>query len=381
MFNNLKAKLKNNNKYYILLLAKTFLTRTYWSDLLHIRRKPIVLQMPITSRCNSRCVTCNVWKQKDNVDIDPERLRVLLSNKYFSNVQVIGLNGGELSLVKNVDDIFDAVLTCKKLKHIFVISNGLLPVKLLPLLERNKIKCNAKGVKLNFQLSVDGYGKVHEDVRGMPNTFGKTKQMLDALKENRGRYADNVSIGCTISQTNIPYMRQTEVFLSQYGFPVQYHLAVPNKRIHTFDDSDRYFVLADEYSTMLATEYFYGKFLDAQGSSKYSYFCQYYYLLNNGEGRLSICPYLYRDITIDERLKMYLCATASDELGDTSVDSVEVITGKKRLGKLESQVRENCDTCVHYIYDNPTFKGYVLFVYYLLKHRFDWGRKFEILAR
>ena len=53
---------------------------------LKIRTKPKTLQLPITSRCNSRCKTCNVWKTKERIDIDPEQLKRALEDSYFSNI-------------------------------------------------------------------------------------------------------------------------------------------------------------------------------------------------------------------------------------------------------------------------------------------------------
>ena len=42
------------------------------------RKKPFVIQMPITSRCNSRCVTCNVWRHRERIDIDDNALKKAL---------------------------------------------------------------------------------------------------------------------------------------------------------------------------------------------------------------------------------------------------------------------------------------------------------------
>ena len=158
-------------------------------------------------------------------------------------------------------------------------------------------------------------------------------------------------------------------------------MAVPNKRIHTFDDAANYYVLGDEHARMLALEYFYSKFCVAKGAEKYAYFCQYYFLKNNGKGRLSQCQYKYRDVTIDENLNMYLCATASDSLGDLKDTDFKNIITKSNFRKMEKSTFKCCDECIHYIYDMPTLKGWYLFVKETIKHRLDWGRKFRILAK
>ena len=266
-------------------------------------------------------------------------------------------------------------------KSLFFITNGLLPDKILQILEYSKQECDKRGVSLYATISVDGYGNIHEKVRGVPKCFERTQRLLNALRDNPDKYAHSIGIGCTLSKDNIAYVKQTEEYLKQYPFKVQYHLAVPNKRIHTFDDFDRYYVLEDEHSSLLAIEYFYSKYIQAKGKEKYAYFCQYYFLKNNGNGRLAKCQYKYQDVTIDENLNMFLCATASDSLGDLKVTDFGVIVSKKNFRKVEESTFRYYDECIHYIYDMPTLKGWWLFMKEYLRQRFDWGKKFEYLTK
>lgn len=366
---------------YPLALLRGLLSLDSFCDLLHIRRKPTTIQMPITSRCNSRCKTCNVWKDNSKVDIDPIKLREVLRHPYFSKVESIGINGGELSLVPNFSEIFDAVLTAPRLKNLYLISNGLLPHKLLPLLEACKAKCDKRRIRISIAVSVDGYGKIHEDVRGVPNCFERTKFLLNELRDNRNKYAHSVSIGCTLSQKNIAYVNEIEEFLSNYPFYVQYHLAVPNKRIHTFDCASDYYILDDNHSRMLALEFFYGKFLKAVRYERFAFFAQYYFLLSHGQKRLTRCTYRYKDVTIDENLRMYLCATASDMIGDFKNEKVDSVVRNRRIRKIKNEVCKYCNQCVHYTYDQPTWKGLFIYCREAFRNRFDWGVKFEILSK
>ena len=350
-------------------------------DQLKIRRKPRTLQMPITSRCNSRCVTCNVWKEHGKVDIDAQKLRQVLASPFFSEVRGVGLNGGELTLVPNFFEILDAVLTLPKLSSVHLISNGLLPDKLLPLLEEAKAKCALKHVTLGFTLSVDGVGKIHEQVRGVPHCFDRTRKILDAFKENPGRYYTYGRIGCTLSRFNIYYVREMEEFFSYYPLEVEWHIAVPNKRIHTFGKASNYYLVDDEEARHLAIEFFYGKMCTARRFNKFRWFAQYYFLLKSGHGRLAQCGYRYKDVTIDENLYLYLCATASDKIGDLNYETVSQIKRGNRFSHESRSVGKYCDICIHYIYDNPTVKGFLIFMGYILRERFKWGRKFKLLVR
>ena len=152
------------------------------------RRKglPLVLQLPITSRCNSRCKTCNVWKSGKNNDIDFVLLKAVFQDPFFSEVRTVGLNGGEFTLVPSFLSIMDSVLSLPKLSRVYLISNGLFPKRLFEYLRETKTKCEEKKVWLNICISIDGVGSVHEKVRGIPNCFKKSKEILDEL------YLDNV---------------------------------------------------------------------------------------------------------------------------------------------------------------------------------------------
>ncbi len=357
------------------------LVKEEFFDTLKIRRKPHTLQMPITSRCNSRCVTCNVWKEHSKVDMNPQKLREVLSSPYFSEVKFVGLNGGELTLIPNFFEILDSVLSLPKIKNIHLISNGLLPERLLDLLEKAKKICDAKNVKLGFTLSVDGVGSVHEHVRGVPKCFERTRCILDKFKQDPQRYFSYGVIGCTLSRYNISYVREMDVFFEDYPLTVEWHIAVPNKRIHTYNDSDNYYLLNDEKARLLAIEFFYDRMCRAKSFRKFRWFAQYYFLLNKGKGRLAQCAYHYKDVTIDENLFLYLCATASDKIGDLNIEGVSTIKARRSFSQEAYNIGKHCDQCVHYIYDNPTFKGFLIFCGYMLRNRFRWNKKFEYLVK
>lgn len=352
----------------------------YFVALLKIRVKPRILQMPVTSRCNSRCKTCNVWKVHEKIDIDVDKLKVILKDPFFSKLKAIGINGGEITLMKNVDELVSTVLQLSSIEYIHFISNGLLPERLLKSLAYFKEICSRKNVKIGFTLSVDGIDNVHEDIRGIPGSFTKIRYLLGEFVANQYKYCDNFSIGCTISRFNIPYIKEIEAFFDRYNFYVEYHLAVPNKRIHTFDDY-QYYVLNDERSRLLATEFFYSKYRTAKKlSQKMKYFAVYYFLRNHGKGRLCQCDFLYRDVTIDESLNLSLCATASDFVGNLDTYSATLLLEQGKIKKEAANIQQYCDTCIHYA-GMLTLRGILVFVYESILLKWSWFYKYKFLVK
>lgn len=336
-----------------------------------IRRKPRVLQLPVTSRCNSRCKTCNIWKDKANIDINCEDLKKILSAQIFSRVESVGINGGEITLLSEFEKLVDVILTIKSLKSLHIITNGILDKRLLEYLIIAKEKCKSKGVLVNCCLSIDGVGHIHDQVRGIPNSFIRSERILTEMKNNYLKYCDNFTIGCTISKYNIPYIIEVDNYLSQFPFYVEYHLAVPNKRIRTFDDYDDYYILADRRKTRLAQEFFFAKFNDKKLklSDRIKYFINYEFLSDNHKKRLARCEYLYRDITVDENLNLYLCATASEKAGNLSGGVNEIATNKE-LNKLAKTNKSYCNGCNHYI-ATPNLIGLWTFVSYKYMRAFS----------
>ena len=334
---------------------------------------PTTLQMPITSRCNSRCKTCNIWKDKQNEDIDPNSLKSILQDSFFSEVRNVGLNGGEFTLVPNFLEILEAVVTLPKISSVYLISNGLYPKKLFDYLKAAKKICERNNVSLHICISVDGYGKVHELVRGIPNCFSKTVEILNELYQNKDTYCHSFSIGCTISRYNIGYIKETEQFLQSYkGVTVEYHLAVPNKRIKTFEAFQDYYVLTESRARLLAATFFYEKYLSERYEAKRRQYFANYWFLNKGKGqRITTCEYLYRDVTIDEQLNLSLCTTASNVIGNLKKHKASTLIHSNMASNERKRLKEECcSTCIHYSYYPLTLKGRFSYIHEELRNRF-----------
>lgn len=334
------------------------------------RQKPLVIQMPITSRCNSRCVTCNVWKHSEKIDIDAGILKEALKDPFFSEVRTVGLNGGEFSLAPNFMAIVEAITSLPHLENIYLITNGIATGKIKEYTKAAKAFCSTHGISVSLCVSLDGIGNVHDSIRGIRGNFDKTMSLINSINEEKEKYCDNLIIGHTLSRFNIDKIHEIEAILAPLNLTLDVHLAVPNKRIGTYNDSDKYNILADEKSRQLAAEYFYTRFLESSELSvKARFFANYYYLRNKGKGRLVNCLYRYRDITIDENMNLSLCATASEPIGNLKEENASTIIKSNRTKKEIKRLLKDCNSCIHYSYYPLTIKGRVLFAQELVKQQ------------
>jgi len=336
--------------------------------------------MPITSKCNSKCLTCNVWKQEKRIDLDPIILKEVLKDNFFSKVETVGLNGGELTLYKEYEKLLSAVLSLKSIKTIHIISNGLITKKILSLLEYSKKICTNEGVSIGFTISIDGISGSHDFVRGIKGAYEKTINSLELILQEKEKYCDYIEVGCTVSKYNVGYLSAIDSTLSAFKIPIIYHLAVPNKRIKTFNNSD-YSVFEDERARILAAEFFFTQFLTVKSKlAKFRNFSTYYFLLNKGKYRLSACDWLRRDVTIDENLNLYLCATASENIGNLRENPASFYLAKKRFNAIENDISNLCDSCIHYN-SLPTIKGLIVFLVSYLNEIFNWKFKFKPIIK
>lgn len=339
--------------------------------------KPQILQLPITGFCNSKCLTCNVWKKTEKTHIDVEQLKHALADPFFSMVQSVGINGGEITLVPNLEEIVDTVLTLQNLKTIWLISNCILDKVLLEKLPRLKAKCNKLHVKLGLTISIDGIGTLDDFIRGVPHAFEHADTVLQTINSNIRAYCDYCDIGCTVSKYNAPYLVEIQCWAKRYeSIPVYYHLAVPNKRIGTFTGS-KYSVLNDERASMLATEFFFSLYKSESSlSRKLQMWSNYYYLLDPNHRRTTTCSWLYQDVTIDEHLNLYYCATASEKIGNLKECSATKLIQSQLAKTIRRRLKHHCRNCIHYSY-TLSFRGLVAFFIYYLREELFRGRCYK----
>jgi len=331
------------------------------SEILRIRIKPRTIQLPITGKCNSCCTTCNVWKQKIKNDMDVSKLKKIVEDKYLSNVKNVGVNGGEPFLHSQFNEIINCLMKLPKLKNIYIITNGINTKLIVDTLKETKKICKKNNVKLFLTVSFDGVDEIYYKVRGVKNAYDKVYDTIHVIMSNQSEFCDSFSLGTTVSTRNVGYLSQIKNFSSYSNLSVNYHIAVPNRRIFTENVND-YSVLNNQLDKMIATEFFYSEFKCSKSfKKKLLYFQNYYYLVNNGTKRISACSYKKEDITIDENCDVYFCARESKVIGNGYDTPIRNIVKSNKAKRESLRIYESCSSCGHYI-TMPTIKGLLLFI-------------------
>ncbi len=158
----------------------------------------------LTHRCNLHCAMCGQWGDNGVTKLaSGETLSQELDFGVLSGLigqlsrfrPSITLFGGEPLLYKDCVQLVDVIK--KKGMHCLMITNG-------TLLEAAAGGLVASGLD-ELNISIDGYGRLHDDIRGMPGLYERVRSGILAVQEQkrlRGARKPLVNIQCTINKAN-----------------------------------------------------------------------------------------------------------------------------------------------------------------------------------
>lgn len=175
------------------------------------KRLPINITITPSPRCNSRCLTCNIWKKREDELTTEEWLKVFRS--LGKTPFWFTISGGEPFMNKNIVELAQGAYKYCKPGIINIPTNSLMP-KFIP----QKVEAIAQScpdTQIIINLSLDGIGEKHDKIRGIPGNFKKFEENLEALKALSEQY-DNLAIGIhtVVSKFNIEDIME----IYDYGF-------------------------------------------------------------------------------------------------------------------------------------------------------------------
>ena len=161
---------------------------------------PYKLTFSITYKCQSRCLTCNIWEMKPTNELTLQEIQEFAKrNNYFKWIEI---TGGEPFLRGDIVDIVKAFNeNCKSLYIVTMPTNSLCN----PSMVLGKIEeiLNLGIPKLSITVSLDGYRELHDKIRGIPGNFDKAMVIFKGLKELQKKHSNLFMVfGYTMSKFN-----------------------------------------------------------------------------------------------------------------------------------------------------------------------------------
>ncbi|MBI3741013.1 MAG: radical SAM protein, partial [Chloroflexi bacterium] len=188
---------------------------------------PFSIVISISFRCNSTCKTCDVWrKPNDDLTLD-EWTRV------FQNIGrgpiYLTFTGGEPFLRKDLPEMILAAYAHCAPEYITVPTNGILTPRILEGVA--KICAGAPKSRIGINLSLDGVGKYHDEIRGVPGNWERSLKTWAGLKELQKQHKNLVlSIHTVVSKFNIARFSETYDGLQKL-LPDSYITEVAEERV------------------------------------------------------------------------------------------------------------------------------------------------------
>jgi MoaA/NifB/PqqE/SkfB family radical SAM enzyme len=155
-----------------------------WPQLL-----PLNLTLSPSPKCNSRCLTCNIWMKRENeltIDEWDKVLSSLGKAPYWFTI-----SGGEPLMYPHVVELAELAYRHCSPGVINIPTNSLLPT-IPDRVERIAKACPESQLIIN--LSLDGVGAKHDYIRGIPGNFVKFEERLGQLLSLKKKFK-NLTIG------------------------------------------------------------------------------------------------------------------------------------------------------------------------------------------
>ena len=156
-----------------------------------IHSLPQLVLMP-HSRCNCRCVMCDIWQaNSDKRELSREDIEHQMDSFRNLHVQRVVLSGGEALMHQNLWLLCELLRELNDDLAITLLSTGLL----LKVFAADVVKWCDEVI-----VSVDGSRAVHDSIRRVPRAFDRLAEGIAALRAERPGYP--VSARCVLQRNN-----------------------------------------------------------------------------------------------------------------------------------------------------------------------------------
>ncbi|HUT54913.1 MAG TPA: radical SAM protein [bacterium] len=142
----------------------------------------------VTSRCNARCKMCFNWRTLEGSSLDLELDEIRALSRTTPELIQLTLSGGEPFLRDDLVEIIEAFHQNTGVSQITLPTNAILTDRIAAAVE--DILDRFSRLSVNLDLSIDGVGADHDEIRGRPAAYEqvlKTYRAAVEIKKRRPR--------------------------------------------------------------------------------------------------------------------------------------------------------------------------------------------------
>ena len=301
-----------------------------------------VINLNANDICNSKCVMCNIWEQKKGFEFSPEQLKTILHDDLFKDVKHIGVTGGEPTMREDLPEIYQAIIEAiPNINGLSTITNCYKENDVKNRIEKVIEVCKKNNKPFSMMISLDGYGEVHDKIRGRKGNFDSAINILKHFNEK----GINISTGSTVSKDNVWEIDELLDYMKKNSIYGRFRVAEFIKRLYNENKSSviRNFNDDEVYHLIL---FFYKLIFTFEKNETYKRTYKSIINILAGGERLIGCPYQNNGVVLNSKGELAFCAPKSEIIGNTLEHSAIEIYNSNST-EHNRILKENCKNCIH----------------------------------
>lgn len=199
---------------------------------LHLRNDIFGLRFTVTWKCNSRCITCAIWKDKTGGrnDLSVEEINRFSKSRHFKKVEYITISGGEPTLRDDLPSIISVLHRNIPTAKFGITTHGM-NSQLEEKIFKKILKDNPDIVFGLVGLSLNGPQKIHDITRGIKGSWEKTVETYERLKN-----IVHCEFSFTFCKENVDSFEWVQDFARKKGTRAYICWTVMNERFNITDE-------------------------------------------------------------------------------------------------------------------------------------------------
>lgn len=303
-----------------------------------------------THRCNARCVMCGIWKETGTraEELSPEALRGILADRLFSNMQFVGISGGEPFLRDDLAEVCGVFLeVCHRIKRLSLTTNGLLTGRIGAILPEIADRVRDAGALLDVSVSVHGIGEPLDEIYGVADAFAKIERTIEGLESLRDDGRLSFSMNCVLLSENLVGAEALKQWAAGRRIPLSFVIGEHRPRFRT-EGLDGAFVDPDDQQPLI--DFLKGLAEDpSQSAVSAGKYREVVAMLEGRKTRSLSCYYAMGGLVLGHDGRLFYCSH-SDEIGRCQERSpCEIYYDRDHLAYRErALVQAECRQCPPY---------------------------------
>ncbi len=293
-------------------------------------KNPIDAVLAITYLCNSRCKMCDIWQKKPQKELNPEEYL-----KLPKCLKDINISGGEPFLRNDLVEIIQNIKTACPRARIIISTNGFLS----EIIYRQMKKILEINPNIGVAVSIDGIGKIHNEIRGVDNGYQKVLKTIENLKLLKVK---SIKIAFTVMGENIKEMEKVYNFAQEQNLEFtcaaaqnsEHYFGAENQKIQNKED------LKNQFKKIIFQE------LKKNNLKNFAraYFTRGLCEFALKQKRILPCQAAKDFFFLDPQGNIYPCLVSNLIIGNIKEEKIEKIWHSEKAEEIRKKIK-NCQRC------------------------------------